>query len=190
VVIRWQAIVAALVLFFAGVLSGVMGQRLWDRWQVAEIPTQQPRRGEPPAPSAGPRLTFLQRMTKDLELSPEQAERINTIIKASQERMHELWKPTVTRARLEMSNTHQAIRTVLNEKQRVRMEELFSKRRDRGRRGGGRFHPGDGPAEKRPAEHPRRRFREGQDGAPSDAAHPPSAAAAPTNAAPSRSSRR
>jgi len=142
-VIRWKAIVAALVLFFAGVLSGVMGQRLWDTWQVSEIPTRQPRRGEPPPPGSGPRLSFLQRMTRDLQLTADQAERINAIIKSSQKRMREIWRTTIPKARQEMSNTRAAIAAVLTEKQRARMEQLF-KQHDRGRRGGGRFRGRDG----------------------------------------------
>ena len=99
-VIRWQAIVAALVLFFAGALSGVMGQRLWRAWHPPDAAAEPVRRGEPRPPGAGPRLGFLQRISKDLNLSPEQAEQISAIIEASQKRMREIWKPVVAKARL------------------------------------------------------------------------------------------
>lgn len=141
---RWKAIVAALVLFFAGVLSGVMGQRLIEARQATQPPSnKRPFPGGPPMPWTGVRMSFMERLTKDLELTPDQAKKIDQIIKSSQERLRALWEPVAPKARAEMTNSHAAISAVLTPEQQKKMEELF-KRRGPGRRGPSRYHGGEG----------------------------------------------
>jgi Spy/CpxP family protein refolding chaperone len=136
---RWKAIAAALVLFVAGVLSGAMGQRLLQN-RTAEIGEAPPRRGpgDPPAPWTRQRMSFIERMTKDLDLMPDQATEIDRLMKESQERMRELWETIGPKAQEEMTRSREAIRAVLTEEQRDKMDEIF-KRHGSGRRGGGGF---------------------------------------------------
>lgn len=141
---RWKAIGAALVLFLAGVLSGAMGQRLLHS-RVANAVASPPRPfpGGPPAPWTGQRMSFIERLTKDLELSPEQATEVDRLMKESQEHMRKLWEPIGPLAQEEMARSREAIAAVLTEEQRVKMEEMF-KRHGPGRRGGGgSFRSGD-----------------------------------------------
>lgn len=143
---RWKAIGAALVLFLAGVLSGAMGQRLLQS-RSSKGPESPPRPfpGGPPAPWTGQRMSFIERLTKDLELTPEQATEIDRLMKESQENMRKLWEPIGPLAQQEMARSREAIAAVLTEEQRVKMEEMF-KRHGSGRRGGGgggSFRPGD-----------------------------------------------
>lgn len=135
---RWQAIGAALVLFLAGVLSGVMGQRLLQSraTKSAESPPR-PFPGGPPAPWTGQRMSFIERMTQDLDLTPEQASEIDRLMKESQERMRQLWEPIGPKAQEEMTRSREAIRAVLTEEQRVKMDEMFKRHGMGGRRGGG-----------------------------------------------------
>lgn len=171
---RWKAIVAALVLFFAGVLSGVMGQRLIEARQAAELPVnKRPFPGGPPMPWTGVRMSFMERLAKDLELTPDQAEKIDRIIKSSQERLRALWEPVAPKARAEMTNSRAAISAVLTPEQRERMEELF-KHRGPGRRGPGRYHGGERGPEGKGWEDPRRLRPPGEPPGPEGAPPVPS----------------
>lgn len=134
---RWKAIGAALVLFVAGVLSGAMGQRLIESRasKAAESPPR-PFPGGPPAPWTGERMSFIERLTKELVLSPEQATAIDREMKLTQETMRKLWEPIGSKAQEEMARSREAVRAILTEEQQAKMDEMF-KRHGPGRRGGG-----------------------------------------------------
>lgn len=180
---RWKAISAALLLFFAGVISGVMAQRLIASRTQLTSPNAKPNPTRAHMPWANQRMDFVQRLTRDLALTPEQAAQIDQIMKESQQRMRDLWEPVAPKAQEEMDRSRAAVDAVLTEEQRARMEELFKRRgppgRDRpdfNRRGPGNEDRDGGPPGNRPwGGRPRGdRFENPPppDGAPPEAAPP------------------
>jgi len=121
----WKVILATVVIFAAGVLTGGLTVRLKNR---AEF------RGA--APSAAPpvlqRLEFLRRAQDELRLSPDQRERVEVILRESQERMTTVWERVAPEARLEFGRVRDRIRDVLTPEQRARFEQLLKERRKAG----------------------------------------------------------
>lgn len=130
---RWKAISAALLLFLAGVISGVMAQRLISSRAQSAAPVAKPNPARAHMPWANQRMDFVQRLTRDLELTPEQASAIDQIMKDSQQRMRELWEPVAPKAQEEMNRSRSEVDAILTEEQRTRMEELFKRRGPPGR---------------------------------------------------------
>ncbi|RME95419.1 MAG: hypothetical protein D6766_03300 [Verrucomicrobia bacterium] len=161
---RWKAIGAALVLFLAGVLSGMMGQRLLsERSATPAAANPAERRPGPPPPWDRQRMSFIDRLTQELKLTPEQASRINALMKESQERMRQLWETIKPEADKEITRTREAMKEILTPEQQAKLEAMFKHgpRRGGGWRGGGfRPHereggkPGFGPAEPPPDQPP------------------------------------
>ncbi len=126
----WKVILATMVIFAAGVVTG--GMLSW-KLQHAYLPylPQRPRpamdrRVQPPSPG-GARLEFLRRAQRDLNLTPEQRERIDAILKESQERNRQLMEPVAPQIRLELQRTKEEFRQVLTPEQRARFDELIRK---------------------------------------------------------------
>ena len=113
----WKVILATLVIFGAGVITGGLlvsySARAWRPSAHAapaadgQLPTADPQRVPvernaapavresklPPAALSGPlRKDFLNRLSHELKLSSEQRERIERIVSEGQERTRELWR--------------------------------------------------------------------------------------------------
>jgi hypothetical protein len=142
----WKIILATLVIFGAGVLTGGLLVNYSDRTfrHPAELAASQ----LPPVPPAGAgrerdqavlatesnpvtranrsgpalpaplRKEFLTRLTRELALTPEQRDRVERIIAEGQERTREVW-------RVEWVETRQKIRAQLTAGQQRRFEELL-----------------------------------------------------------------
>jgi hypothetical protein len=134
---NWKVIWATLVIFGAGVITGGLlvgysdraAQRVARR-SVADHPAPPPRAsaGRESGPNAREmavppalRKEFLDRLNRELSLSPEQRERIETIIRQGQEHTRDLW-------RVEMMATRQKIRAALTPEQQTRFQELLKQR--------------------------------------------------------------
>lgn len=147
---RWKVIGAALVLFLAGVLSGMMGQRLLsERLANTAAATHQPSRRGPPPPWTRQRMSFIERLSHELELTPEQARQIDAIMKESQERMRQLWETIKPEAEKEMTRSREAMKQILTPEQQAKLDEMFKHgpRRGGGWRGGGRSRDRQGEGE-------------------------------------------
>jgi hypothetical protein len=59
-----------------------------------------------------------------LRLEPAQRQRIEQILKESQERLHTSWQQIAPQFREELQNTHEKIKTELSPNQRVKFEEI------------------------------------------------------------------
>jgi len=147
----WKVILAAVVLFAAGVLAGatVTSLRAKAAWKERQA------RREAQSPVTWQRFDFLRRAQRSLELSAEQEARIETHLKESQERFRKLWEPVAPQARAEFDRLRDQIRTELTPEQQAKFDEALSKRSERRRSEGDRdkdrerSREGDGRREKR-----------------------------------------
>ncbi|HEY5910416.1 MAG TPA: hypothetical protein VJA21_07405 [Verrucomicrobiae bacterium] len=119
----WKAILAALVIFGAGGLTGGVLS-----WRIREANVlQRPHRASQPGSPGGWRLEFLRRAQRELDLSPEQRERVDKILKESQERSRMIMEPISPQIRAEMQRTKDEFRSVLTPQQQKRFDELLKK---------------------------------------------------------------
>ncbi|MCX6861105.1 MAG: hypothetical protein NTX70_12930 [Verrucomicrobia bacterium] len=147
-----RIVLAALMIFAAGVLTGGVGAGLAGR-----ILRERPRREVSPArvepgpmiPSAlisqaagssnqsagtpvkGPgnaQLEAMTRWTRELDLEGDQRERIQVILKGAQVRLRDLWAPMAPRARGEIESARIEIEALLSASQRQRWDEVRRRR--------------------------------------------------------------
>jgi hypothetical protein len=136
----WKPILAALVIFAAGVVTG----RLLLPTHPPAVSERQDndgrdgRRGGPPRGGPwNPQLSeediqdICGRMTRDLSLSPTQSNEIRGIITDSQSRMKAIAEEFGPRARDEFRRTRDQIKAVLTPEQLATFEEAFKKRQGR-----------------------------------------------------------
>ena len=123
----WKVILATIVIFAAGALTGALVVRHTEPAKFG---------------AGGMRLEFLRRMERDLDLSPEQRERIDKILKEGQEHTRKAMEPVAPAVHAELQRTKEEFRAVLTPAQQGRFDELL-KRPPRGREGhrGGTDHP-------------------------------------------------
>ena len=131
----WKPIVAALVIFAAGVVTGGLTVNL--RRFPGPVP--------PPARGLEPRMGLAQRwegqirdlagrMERELNLTAEQRERIAAIVRDSQRRIKDVVDEITPRARDEMRQMRERIRQELTPEQRRQFESLPRMREDWRRR--------------------------------------------------------
>lgn len=133
---QWKVILAALVIFAAGAGTGALTMKLSQPASATKAsitsPQRQPggtnsvgnpQRPGPPGPPGPERHAqfFVQRMQEKLNLTPEQTQRVLTIMTNSQERM-----------RLEFASVQEQINKELTPEQIEKFKEAFSRDRRRG----------------------------------------------------------
>jgi len=148
-----RIVLAALVIFAAGVLTGgvstgLVGRMLRERPRRESIPSSVVTTSAIPSPvishaagssnrSAGTivkppgsaQLEAMARWTRELDLESAQQEQISVILKSTQARLRDLWAPVAPRARGEIEAARIGIEGFLRPDQRQRWDEA------RGRRG-------------------------------------------------------
>jgi Spy/CpxP family protein refolding chaperone len=116
----WKVILATLVLFGAGVVTGGL---LVQHSILAKSPRAQHPAGvarqTPPSPW-GMRYEFLRRMGRDLDLTQEQRDRIDKILTESQEQ-------TRKAVHEEFQRTKTAFREVLTPEQQTKFDDLIKR---------------------------------------------------------------
>jgi len=121
----WKPILAALVIFAAGVVTGGLTVNL----------RQQPAAKKPVAMPRESQLRELsRRMQAELDLTPEQRERIETIIHDSQERVKSLRDEVGQKTSEEFREMRQKIRSELTPEQRKKFAELMQRHDERKKR--------------------------------------------------------
>ncbi len=121
---QWKAILAALVIFGSGAIFGGLLVK-------STTPVKNPlKRKEPnaPVPWVAQRLEFHKRIEKELELKPEQKEKIEAIFKSSQERMKPFWEKISPQLHDEVTRVQNEIRTQLSPEQEKKFDELLKTR--------------------------------------------------------------
>jgi Spy/CpxP family protein refolding chaperone len=120
----WKAIFAALVIFSAG---GVTGGLLV--WRLEPPPAHGRhntglRSGQLGSPS-GMRFEFLRRAQRELDLTPEQRERIDKLLKDSQERTRRIMQPVAPEFHAELQRAKEEFRAVLTPEQQQHFDDLL-----------------------------------------------------------------
>ena len=115
-----------MVIFAAGVVTGgflvrhVQGTDGSRRSRPSGAP-----RFNQPISAGGMRLEFLRRLQKDLDLTPEQRERVDKILKESQDRARKIMEPVAPGMHQELQRTKQEFREVLTPEQQARFDQLL-----------------------------------------------------------------
>jgi Spy/CpxP family protein refolding chaperone len=130
----WKIILATIVIFGTGIVTGSLVGRHTETIQLPRRPAHAnaPRPG-PISFAGGLRLEFLKRAERELDLTPAQHERIDRIMKESQERTREIMEPVAPELRAELQKTKEQFVEVLTIDQRKRFEELIKKQHPRPR---------------------------------------------------------
>jgi Spy/CpxP family protein refolding chaperone len=118
----WKAILAALVIFCAGAVTGTLLLRLY---QNRPIPA--PTRSVSP-PGLTQRWEFLRRLSRQLDLTSQQKHHIEQIVRQGQDRVKELYDPIAPMVNEEFRKARELILSELTPKQRKHFEELSKHR--------------------------------------------------------------
>lgn len=120
---RWKIILAASVIFAAGVVTGRLTVDL--QHAATAQPTAQVQNERPPVRSwHRQRTAFIDKLQKELDLTPPQRVEIERILRESQARMKELWDPIAPKAREESRRSRQEVLAVLTPEQQAKYERM------------------------------------------------------------------
>ena len=130
----WKVILATVVIFACGVLTGAMVSKAGR--QTAPVSANPPAAAVNPKNPAPPgwqlqRLQFFKRMQKQLNLGPEQQEKIDKLMCESQERVKPLWAQIGPQMDAELKRVRQEVNKVLTPEQRKKMNDLMRHGRKR-----------------------------------------------------------
>jgi Spy/CpxP family protein refolding chaperone len=155
----WKVILATVVIFGAGVLTGGLLVNYVDQGcgGIGRFPfgranprsqmddQGQPHPGELPRPRSPEmwRKEFIGHLDEALKLTPEQHAAISKIIAEGQERNREIWTNVAPKMHQEMEQVHQRIRAELTPEQQKQFEALIKQ-----------FAPHRPPHDERPPEPP------------------------------------
>ena len=128
----WKVILATLVIFGTGVLTGALATRFSTPYMARSHRSGMGGRTFEGGSPGGMRLEFLRRIQRDLDLTPEQRERIDGILKQSQERTHKLMEPIVPQMHEELQRAKAEFRQALE--QAPNAEAMLQIIRDQGKK--------------------------------------------------------
>lgn len=148
----WKVILATMVIFGTGVVTGGLlvhyseGMRIPRPGRVSGIgrPAQAPNPG-------ALRFEFLRRAGRDLELTPDQKERLDKIIKESQERARRVTAPFL---REEVQRTKAEFREVLTPQQQAKFDDLLKQQQQQQQQRAREQHRPQAPGERQPEAAP------------------------------------
>jgi len=139
----WRVVLATTVIFGAGVIVGGVlishPDRVKERHRRqsgAGLPSWHPQRkdfaqsapGELQPTLDGRRVDFVLSVHRELNLTPEQRERVEKVVREGQERTKTLWESIAPKLRKEMQDVKDKIRAELTPEQEARFEELLKQR--------------------------------------------------------------
>lgn len=135
----WKVILATLVIFGAGVITGALALKKNIPPPVAPPPPAQP------APGVDAQRRLQDRMKREMQLTPEQIEKLEKIFTESRERIKIIWNLLGPELQTEHRKVLDEIRAELSDQQKKKLEELLKQPRRgyTGPPGGGRHQPGE-----------------------------------------------
>lgn len=122
---RWLAVGLLALAFVAGALGGVAADRLLSSAPAPE--PAGPRGGAPPGAVFPPGFAI----ARELDLTPEQRERIQAILAAERSKADSVMRAVRPLLQARYDSSLQAVRAVLTPEQRDRFDQLREQRRDR-----------------------------------------------------------
>ena len=130
----WKAILAVLVIFGAGFVTGHVATRMSEAAKPAVVPAVQNtlrngnHSGQPPLSLEQLRkVELMGRVQKDLDLTPEQHARIEKIIEDSQERIRDLWDQVAPDIHDEYDDVQKKVCQELTPDQKKTFDDLMKK---------------------------------------------------------------
>jgi len=142
----WKVILATMVIFACGVITGAMVTRtVAIKTEDHPLAVAATTNSAPTRMAAGPvwqmqRAEFFKRLDKELDLSTDQHDQIGKILKASQERTQPLWVQIAPQMDAELKKVREEIRGALTPEQRKKFAEMM-----KGKRKPDTAPPGNGP---------------------------------------------
>jgi hypothetical protein len=131
----WKVILATLVIYVAGIVTGALVMKSAPGAASRDLPPP------PPWVFQGPDFVqqrFLDRMKRELDLTSEQVKRLEVILRESRERTRSWWEIVGPEFQAELKETRDKIRSELNPAQVEKFEKLLKeRRRPQGGPGGG-----------------------------------------------------
>lgn len=134
-----KILTAALVIFGAGVLTGGVTVGVANRAARGGRPALT-RTMEPPSaatsgivvdrvlpnirPPGAARLDQAERISRELDLSPEQTTELKRLLAASRARLVQVWRPLLPEAQAEVDEFQRKLRAILTPEQRERLDRL------------------------------------------------------------------
>jgi hypothetical protein len=122
----WKVILATMVIFGAGVVTGGLLVRLTALKPAKPSHANVPSRSIPTAPGVT-RVELLRRAERELDLTPEQREKADKLISASQERTKKIVEPIAPKIRDELKQTRDQFRALLTADQQTRFDDMVKK---------------------------------------------------------------
>ena len=130
----WKPILAALVIFAAGVVTGGLTVQMRQP-HLAPVPgVNPPIRKVPAMPREAQLRELSRRMQSELDLAPDQRDRIEAIVRDSQERMKTVRDEVGKKVGEEFREMRQRIRSELSPDQRKKFAEIMKQHDDRSAR--------------------------------------------------------
>jgi len=128
-----------MVIFGAGVITGGLLVHQTTGKKSPRMPRSAYATNMPPqtvTPSQMTRMEFLVRANRELELTPQQRERIERVLREGQERSRQIWESVAPDMRKELQLVRERIKAELTPEQRRRFEDLMKKQSRPGLRPG------------------------------------------------------
>jgi Spy/CpxP family protein refolding chaperone len=123
----WKAILAALVIFVAGAVTG--GVVTWQTKLPLKFKSAaKPSGNAPVSPWMLQRPDFAQRIHRDLGLTDQQTEKIESILAKSRQRTGLLWETLREPLQEELSQVKAEIRALLTPEQSAKFDEIIKPR--------------------------------------------------------------
>lgn len=125
----WKIVIAVILIFGTGVVTGGLLVK-------TRVPKARPAAGGPflggPAGIWGPnRPAFIQRLDRNVELTPEQRAEVERILQESHSRMQKVWDPIAPQALEETRHVRQQINALLTAEQRSKFNKMLRPHRQR-----------------------------------------------------------
>jgi len=129
---RREAATLFLVVFLLGVVLGAFGARLWTGHYSVQAVTQQPPQG-PPHKGGPSRDEIVNNFTRELELTPDQQQKIGSMVDEMQAKVRAAYAPADTQREQIRKESREHIRAILTPEQAVKFDD-FMRRLDEQRR--------------------------------------------------------
>ncbi len=114
-----------MVIFGTGVVTGGLLVQHSERIRPVKSQHAPTAAQRSPSTPGNMRVDLLRRMSRELDLTPEQRERVDKILKESQERTKKIMEPVAPQLRAEVQQTKEQFRAVLTTAQQARFDELL-----------------------------------------------------------------